>query len=107
MKTVEIVYISGTKVFSSFNIKGLSEIYADTDNVYMYFTSLNVTGSLTNNKEYYGTYFKFNKTGYGQQLLDNIILTISPIFTNQNLGNVTLDLTTDTSITITQASIQD
>jgi hypothetical protein len=97
MKVIRISDLSGgEKVYTSFSLDSFSEIKADTNYVYLYFSSLIDSGTLVSSSYYYGTRVTFTKTGLGYQIYSEIILSLSDL-DNENI--VTLDYTTDDLVT--------
>ena len=56
MKVIRIADLSGVEIkYTSFSFESFSEIKSDTDNVYLYFSSLIDSGTLVSSSYYYGT----------------------------------------------------
>jgi hypothetical protein len=98
MKYIRIARLSGgEKLYTSFSFSYFSEIKSDQNSVYLYFDALPEIGSLVPDGSYYGTVVQFTKTGYGYQLYQEILLSITHLADRKI---VTLDYTTDSLVSL-------
>ena len=103
MGFIRIAYLSGSeKLYTSFSVRGFSEIRSDQSSVYLYFRSLSTSGPFISGKIYYGTVVEFSKTDLAYQIFTEISLILSSLSNNKI---VTLDFTNDPLVTLTYSSI--